>query len=191
MSVFEFVFGLFSIVVSLALTHLLAAVADLIRNRRRVRFSFVHALWMWSAFCVTIGNWAGMWAFRSFPAWPVWSILLMTLVVVACYFICYLVAPETRQEGPIDLPDFHVRERGSYLAAFLALSLLSLGANPIFHTVAGLTAWLRDSVIASIALTFVIAPMVFKEKWLQVVSAIITAALATYFMAASTNIAGT
>jgi hypothetical protein len=33
--------------------------------------------------------------------------------------------------------------------------------------------------------------MAFKKKWLKVVSAVMTATLATYFMAASTNIAGT
>src|SRR5262245_51527342 len=114
MSVFEFVFGLFSIVVSLALAHLLAGIADLIRNRKRVKFSFVHALWMLSAFSLTIGNWAGLWPFHTLATWPTWSILLMVLVVVGCYFICYFVIPETKGEGPIDLVDFQMRERRSY-----------------------------------------------------------------------------
>src|SRR5262245_59379316 len=121
MSVFEFVFGLFSIVVSLALTHLLTGVAELIRNRSRVKFSAIHALWVLSAFALTVGNWAGLWPLRTLESWPAWSILLTILVVVSVYFICYFVTPDAKDEGPIDLVDFQMRERRSYLLSIIAL----------------------------------------------------------------------
>ncbi|MBI3438656.1 MAG: hypothetical protein HY054_08425 [Proteobacteria bacterium] len=57
MTSFDYVMALVSIVTSLALTHLIAGAVSL-RNARSVRFSFVHALWMWSAFATTVGNWA-------------------------------------------------------------------------------------------------------------------------------------
>ncbi len=53
---FEFVFALLAIVSSLGLTHLVAAFIALIRHAERVRWSAVHALWMWAALTLTIGN---------------------------------------------------------------------------------------------------------------------------------------
>ena len=58
MTSFELVFGLMTIITSLALTHLLAGFVGVLRNAERVRFSALHALWAWSAFISTIGNWA-------------------------------------------------------------------------------------------------------------------------------------
>jgi hypothetical protein len=49
MTSFELVFGLITIITSLALTHLLAGFVDVLRNAQRVRFSAPHALWAWSA----------------------------------------------------------------------------------------------------------------------------------------------
>jgi hypothetical protein len=54
MTSFELVFGLMTIITSLALTHLLTGFVSVWRNGKRVRFSALHALWAWSAFTLTI-----------------------------------------------------------------------------------------------------------------------------------------
>jgi len=189
MTVFEFVFGLFSIVVSLALAHLLAGVADLIRNSRRVKVSFVHAVWMWATFAVTVGNWAALWPFHQLPSWPAWSVLLMVLVVTSNYLLCYLVTPEIPAEGPIDLVAFHESSRRSYLSAFAALGLISIPGNVIFGVAGQYSDWLRDTLISLPALLFILLPLFLKARWAQILGAIVSAALATLFMVSATNIA--
>jgi hypothetical protein len=189
MTVFEFVFGLFSIVLALGLTHLLAGFAELIRNAERVRFSAIHALWMWTAFALTIGNWASLWAFRTLASWPAWSVLLLVLVVVTQYVVCALVTPDTRAEGRIDLVAFHEREHRRYLPAFAAIGLLSIIANLIFGGAAQYDQWLRDTLVATPALVAILVPLFIRARWAQIAGAAVSAALATYFLAIATTVA--
>jgi hypothetical protein len=165
------------VVISLGVAHLLGGVADLVRNRARVKFSLVHALWIWSAFCVTVGNWGGLWALRPLQSWPGWSILLMVAVAATCYFICYFVTPPTTNAGAVDLREFHKRERANYLSAFVALSILSLAVNPIFGAMSSYMDWVRDSAIALTALAFVLLPLLLAAQWAQLTGAIATALL--------------
>jgi len=61
MTVFEHVTALFSFVYALALTHLLARVAELIVARDRVKFSGLLALGMINAILVVFANWLSLW----------------------------------------------------------------------------------------------------------------------------------
>lgn len=188
MTVFEFVFGLFSVVMSLGIAHLLGGAADLIRHRRRVKFSLVHTLWMWSAFAITVGNWAGLWYLRDMTGWPSWSVLLMIMVAATCYFICRFVTPDVRAEGVIDLEKFHTQERVSYLSGFIALTILALIVNLSFHMVTSYVAAVRDSVISAMALALVLIPLFLKARWAQLTGAIGMALLGAFFVVSSTNI---
>jgi hypothetical protein len=188
MTVFEFVFGLFSVLMSLGIAHLLGGAAELTRNRKRVEFSVVHALWMWSAFAVTVGNWAGLWFLRDMAAWPSWSVLLIITVAATCYFICRFVTPETDAEGVIDLGDFHAQERVSYFAAFIALTILALIVNLSFHVVTSYVAAARDSVLSVIALVLVLISLFVQARWAQLTGAIGTALISAFFLVSSSNI---
>ena len=106
MTVFEFVFGPSSIIISLALTHLLAGSVAL-RTAERVRFSIPHALWVWSAFVLAVGNWASTWELRLMNAWPSWTVLLLIVVALSQYILCAFVTPESRSETTIDLAALH------------------------------------------------------------------------------------
>lgn len=61
MTSFEFVFGLISIVTSLALTRMLGGCVTLFRRAGHVRLSWRHGLWVATAFMLLIGNWAAFW----------------------------------------------------------------------------------------------------------------------------------
>ncbi|MXO75788.1 hypothetical protein GRI40_11225 [Altererythrobacter aerius] len=58
MTLFESIFAFISIVISLALTHLIAGVVRLVRLAERNRISLIHGCWLWLAFVLVIGNWA-------------------------------------------------------------------------------------------------------------------------------------
>src|SRR3954449_7585664 len=61
MTPFEHVTALFSFVYALALTHLLARVAELIVARDRVKFSGLLALGMANAVLLVFSNWLSIW----------------------------------------------------------------------------------------------------------------------------------
>src|SRR5262245_37954562 len=129
MTPFELVFGLPTIIASLALTNLLSGYVEVLRSTARVRFSMQHSLWAWVALTSIIGNWASFWTMRSVTSWPAWAVLLWVLVTIVLYVFCALVAPEKRTDGTMDLADFHRRERRGYILAAVALYGLSIAFN--------------------------------------------------------------
>src|ERR1051325_5083083 len=106
MSAFEHVTALLSFVYALALTHLLARIAELVVARERVRFFGLLALGMVNAVLLVFINWLSIWDLRSVISWDIVSIAVQFLFAIALCFLCVLVGPQTPDEGPIDLEEF-------------------------------------------------------------------------------------
>ena len=189
MSAFDLVFGLMSIITSLALTHLLVGFVGLLRSTGRVRVSFLHALWAWSAFASTIGNWASYWPLRTLTSWPAWTVLLTVAIAIFQYVFCALVTPETPTEGEIDLNAFHQREPRRYILASVALFglaaafALALGRAKFYST------WWRESEFLILGVALGLLALLVKMRWVQTVAAVATAVLFTYYMIITCNIA--
>src|SRR5881409_1137057 len=111
MTAFEHVTALFSFVYALALTHLLARIAELVVARERVRFSGLLALGMINAVLLVYINWLSLWDLRSVKSWDLGSITMQFLFAIALYFLCVLVGPKAPDDGTIDLEDFFWRQR--------------------------------------------------------------------------------
>jgi len=189
MTPFELVFGLMTILTSLALTHLLGGFVSVLRNAERVRFSVLHALWAWSAFALTIGNWASYWGMRSQESWPAWAVLLIVMTTIVQYVFCAFVTPEMPAEGKIDLADFHQREHRRYSLAALVLFGLSLALNFALGGASFYADWWRDSVFSIAALLLALLAFLVGARWAQVFSAAALAALATYYVIITCNVA--
>lgn len=80
MTSFEFVFGLISVITSLALTQMLSRAFTLFRHADRVRLSWRHGLWVATAFMLLIGNWATFWKLRNRQSWSTLDVLVPLLV---------------------------------------------------------------------------------------------------------------
>jgi hypothetical protein len=129
MSAFEHVTALLSFVYALALTHLLARIAELIVARERVKFSGLLALGMINAVLFVFINWLSLWDLRSVTNWDLASIAIQFLFAISVYVICALVGPKTPDEGTIDLEEFFWRQRTYFYGAIMVCLLLALLAN--------------------------------------------------------------
>lgn len=129
MSAFEHVTALLSFVYALALTHLLARIAELIVARERVRFSGLLALGMVNAILLVFVNWLSLWDLRSVTSWDIASIAIQFLFAVSVYVICALVGPKMPDDGPIDLEEFFWRQRTYLYGAIIVCLVLALLAN--------------------------------------------------------------
>ena len=187
MTSFQFVFGLVTIITSLALTRLMTGLVGVLRNAERVQFSAPHALWAWAAFLFTIGNWASFWDLRSLTSWPAWAVLLSVATLIAQYVLCAFVTPDTPPEGKIDLVDFHQREHRRYILAAITQFTLALGLNFAFGGGNFYADWWRDSVLSLIGLALALLAFVIKARWAQVFSAAAFAALTTYYTIITCN----
>lgn len=146
MTPFEFVFALISIITSLALTQIIAGVVAIIRHRQRGAFSLTHALWIWIAFAVVVGNWGALWGTQDDPAWPAIRVFAWLISMTSLYAFCALVIPEIDRERPLDLRDFHEREGRRYIIAHNVFALL---AGIMAVLVSGLTAESRNYLVPS------------------------------------------
>src|SRR5438128_6942323 len=129
MTAFEHVTALFSFVYALALTHLLARIAELIVARDRVRFSGLLALGMINAILVVFANWLSLWDLHAITSWNLASISVQFLFAINVFLICVLVGPKAHDDGPIDLEDFFWRQRPYFYGALVACAVLALYAN--------------------------------------------------------------
>lgn len=191
MTPFELVFSLMTIITSLALTHLLAGFVSVLRNAERVQFSAPHALWAWSAFTLTIGNWASYWEMRALTSWPAWAVLLIVVTTIVQYVFCAFVTPETPTEGRIDLADFHRHEHRRYSLAAAVLFAVSLILNFALGGASFYGDWWRDSVISIAALLLALLAFFASAPWAQIVAAGTLAVLATYYMIITCNVVAT
>ena len=146
MTAFEHVTALLSFVYALALTHLLARIAELIVARDRVRFSGLLVLGMTNAILLVFTNWLSLWDFRSIKSWDLASITVNFLLAVSMYLICALVGPKVPEKSEIDLEEFFWRQRTYFYGALVACVALSLFVNLDFLKAANVALFVRQNL---------------------------------------------
>ena len=167
MSAFEHVTALLSFVYALALTHLLARIAELVIARERVRFSGLLALGMANAVLLVFTNWLSIWDLRSVKSWDIVSITVQFLFAIALYLLCVLVGPKTPDEGPIDLEDFFWRQRPFIYGTLLSIVILSLVANLAFLKSANASLFVKENLTVLPMLIPVVLALVSRARWAQ------------------------
>jgi hypothetical protein len=181
MSSFEFVFGMISVITSLALARLLGGCVDLYRHAEHVRFSFRHACWTAMAFMLLIGNWAKFWRFHDVRGWNALDVFVPLVFVSVLYAFCDLVIPEDPKEGQVlDLRDYHARQGRRYKTMQLALSVLATLVIARDHNT--FAAWLAASSFALIAAACTIMALRTRRAWLDTAVAVVLLAMAPVYM---------
>jgi hypothetical protein len=183
---FDFVFGLISVITSLALTHLVAGIVALIRNGANVKFSWRHAAWTWVAFALVVGNWASFWQLHTIETWPFHRIMIGLAFMISFYAFCALVIPEVVRGQPLDLGEFHEREGKRYIIAHLVFAGLAM--IQLALPAATLTQWLFAARFALLASLLSVAALLARRVWLQGAVAACLAVLSTYVMVSLTSV---
>ncbi|HST30365.1 MAG TPA: hypothetical protein VLK27_05945 [Chthoniobacterales bacterium] len=167
MSAFEHVTALLSFVYALALTHLLARIAELIIARDRVKFSGLLALGMFNAVVMVFANWLSIWDLRSLKIWDLGSITVQFLFAVAIYIICVLVGPKVPDEGPLDLEDFFWRQRRYFYGTVVTCVFLSLIANLAFLNTTNTSLFVKENLTNLPMFIPTILGLVSDKRWAQ------------------------
>jgi hypothetical protein len=181
MTSFEFVFGMISVITSLALARLLGGCVDLYRHAERVRFSFRHACWTAMAFMLLIGNWARFWRSHEVQAWNALDVFVPLVFVSVLYAFCDLVLPEDPREGQLlDLREYHVRQGRRYKTMQLVFSVLA--TLVIARDKSTFAAWLAASSFALVAAACTIVALRTRRAWLDTAVAVVLVAMAPVYM---------
>lgn len=181
MTSFEFVFGMISVITSLALARLLGGCVSLYRHAGHVRFSFRHACWAAMAFMLLIGNWAQFWRFHGATAWRPLDVLGPLVFVGVLYAFCDLVLPEEPKAGEaVDLRQYHQHEGRRYKAMQLAFSVLA--TLVIARDTSSFGQWLAASGFALVAAACTAVALWTRRVWLDTAAAVVLVLMAPVFM---------
>ena len=128
MTATEHVLILLSLVISLALAHVLNGIARLV-HAENVAWSRIHLVWIVIALLMLVDFWMSAWQLRHEDDWNILMVLFWMTMAVLFYLICALMVPDTIPNEGIDLSDFHETNRRRYLGLFLFTMLFSFTAN--------------------------------------------------------------
>jgi hypothetical protein len=190
MTPFEFVFFLYAILLSLALTHLVSGWTTAVRNARAIRWSIPYALWSASALLLTTGNLASIWLMRDAPSWNAWLVLTNFALALINYVWCVFITPEVARGDVLDLVQFHEAERRRFLVPLVALEVFAIISTLANGFYAGYSNWLSDTVLSVLLLTLTVAAMALRRHWAQVAISLAVLAISVWFVFSASNIIG-
>ena len=126
LSSFEYLSVLVSIIVGLAITHLLSATARLIQMRHRIRFHATTLCWMTTLFLINIQVWWVAFERRHESDWTFFSFLLYLLIPIVTFLLSYLILPGLDDDDTADLAANFDGNRGWIFGLLALLPTLSL-----------------------------------------------------------------
>ena len=181
MTSFEFVFGMISVITSLALTRLLSGCVGLYRHAEHIRFSWRHALWTAMAIMLLVANWASMWRLHDIQAWRPLDVISPLVFVGVLYAFCDLLMPDEPRDGQLlDLRDYHAHQGRRYKTMHLVFAVLALLL--IAYQSSSFGSWLSGSAFALVAATCTVVALRTRRVWLDTLAVIVLVAMAPVFM---------
>jgi len=133
MSLFEFIVGMISIILALAIAQLFVGVADLMLRRARVRFFIPHSIWVVNLFMLTFLHWWSLWTFRDLP----WNFAMFFYSLIGpslMFFATTIINPRGWSAEFIDLKDHFLGIRQFFLSVFMVMLTLFTFDGPLFGT---------------------------------------------------------
>lgn len=160
MTASEHVLILLSLVVSLALAHLLSGIARLI-HARHVRWSWLHGAWLLLVFVLLVDFWISVWQLRLQEDWNILQVFFWMAMATIQYMIAALVVPDKVPETGMDLADFHERNRSRYIGLFFVNLIFAIAANLM------LEGFSSANYINFAGIVFLAAAGFARRRWLQ------------------------
>ena len=133
MTLFEFIMGMVSVTLALAVAQLLIGVAHLVQSEAKVRFYWPHAIWIINLFLIAFVHWWSLWTFRDLD----WNFALFFYSLLGpsmLFFAASMISPREHAVDVIDLSQHFLRIRKMFLSAFLATLILITLDGPLFGT---------------------------------------------------------
>jgi hypothetical protein len=127
--VFDHITILLSIIFALAMTHILASATELVWERRNVRFSGLHALWMINALLGLLAYWLSIWDLTTVKRWTGIEIALQFFPAIIQYFACSLLSLRRDGDKTMDMKAFYEKQRPAIFTAFSLMVIISMIEN--------------------------------------------------------------
>jgi hypothetical protein len=111
MSVFEYVSVMVTVVLALAVSHLLTFLATVIANPERVQVYWLHLLWAVLLLVLNLQAWLVLWTLHGQTAFPIGQVIVMVLAASLIFVAARVLVPELRHDDRVDLRAHYLRIR--------------------------------------------------------------------------------
>jgi len=149
MSEFEFIIGIFTIVLGLGTTHILTTLADTLKHRSTITHYWVYTAWLvvmqFSLIGYWYGAWRGMHELEEFPFLLFLAAFVFNAIIP--YLACRLLSVDIAAEPGLDLHAYFQRIRVPFFVCFGLPMIQGLVADGPFGYAPSATATL-DIVIS-------------------------------------------
>ena len=144
MTPFELFFGLSTVILGLALTHIANSLQLLLRGGRRVKWAAEPVLQAVLIVMIVVFVWADQWTGRNQTSFTVGQSLLQVAKLLAVYIAAAAVLPERPEDGDVDLHGHYMASRrvtyGALIVGFvlfIAYGVVFLPADhvPLFNSI--------------------------------------------------------
>ena len=123
MQMFEYVIILISIVIGLALTHLMQGLAGLVPNRRRERMWWVHLVWVAYMFLSIVFWWWWEFQLQHIKTWSFAIYLFVVFYAFYLYLICAVLFPRDL-DGYEGYKEYFLACRGWFFGLLIGWSVI-------------------------------------------------------------------
>ena len=126
MTPFELFFGLTTVILGLALTHMANSLQQLLRGGRRVRWAPEPILQAALVLMIVVFVWVDQWGTRNESVFTVGQNLLQVTKLLAVYIAAAAVLPDLGRDEKVDLHEHYLESRrvtfGALIAGFVLFS---------------------------------------------------------------------
>ena len=112
---FNYVAVLVSIVVGLGVTRVMSGLSEVMQSANRRNTYWVHALWLFSLFCLLMLNWWLLYRWRNAPSWNFFLFVWVTIPGILMYLATAILFPgELETTGSPTWRDYYYKNRRGF-----------------------------------------------------------------------------
>jgi hypothetical protein len=139
---FDYLAILISIILGLALTHLLMGVSRLIQLRHRVRLYWVQLLWTVNVILYVLAIWWGMFWWKHLQVWTFPEFFFLAFYSIVLFLLASMLFPHECEEG-LDCEEHFFRNKNWFFGIQLTATLLDI-PETLFKSYDGLRSAPRE-----------------------------------------------
>ena len=128
-SPFEYVTILVSIILGLGITKILSSLAELLYDFKKVRFFWVHTIWVILILYIHVQEWFILYELKVYPAWKLPIFLFILLYPITLFLAASMLFPVIGRNENVDLKTFFCSNYKPLYFLFLICIVLSLAFN--------------------------------------------------------------
>jgi hypothetical protein len=150
---FDYLAILISVILGLALTHLLMGVSRLIQLRHHVRIYWVQLAWTFNVIIYVLALWWGMFWWKHLQVWTVQEFFFLTLYTIVVFLLASMLFPHECSEG-LDCEEHFFRNKSWFFGIQLLASLFDI-PETLFKSYDGLRGVPREYYVFIAALLLI------------------------------------